>query len=109
QNFYAAIRSLGLVDDAGQPISRIVPARLRKTVKRDNYLRHAGHLRRFASDHSPVVAARHYAAVDGLREEHARSVEVAETQLFDMAMAPLVLPPAEEAGALASGLSIADR
>ncbi|PSJ20566.1 hypothetical protein CVH10_16865, partial [Halomonas sp. ND22Bw] len=44
-NFYAAIRSLGLVDEAGKPITKIVPARLRKTVKRDNYLRHTGHLR----------------------------------------------------------------
>ncbi|WP_231736801.1 hypothetical protein [Sphingobium sp. CCH11-B1] len=109
QNFYAAVRSLDLVDEAGREITKVVPARLRKTVKRDNYLRHAGHLRRFASDHSRGVAARHYAAVDGLREEHARSVEVAETQLFDMAMAPLVLPPAKEADALSSGLTIRDQ
>jgi len=108
-NFYAAIRSLGLVDEAGKPITKIVPAQLRKTVKRDNYVRHAGHLRRFASDHSKPVAARHYAAVDGLREEHARSVEVAEGQLFDMAMIPLVLPPKEETSALVAGLSIGNQ
>ena len=108
-NFKRAIGNLDLVDDEGRRIDMIAPSRLRKTVKRDNYLRHAGHLRRFASDNSRPVAARHYAAVDGLREQHARSVAVAETQLFEMAMVPLVLPPAEEAGALVSGLSIGDR
>lgn len=105
-NFNNAIRRLDLLDETGKPITKLAPARLRKTVKRDNYLRHAGHLRRFASDHSPAVAARHYAAVDGLREEHSRSVEAAETALFDLAMGPLVLTSPKETEALASGLSI---
>jgi hypothetical protein len=107
-NFNSTIRQLDLVNETGEPITKLSPARLRKTVKRDNYLRHAGHLRRFASDHSPEVAARHYAAVDGLREEHSRSVEAAETALFELAMGPLVLTSPEETEALASGLLIGD-
>ncbi|GLT02852.1 hypothetical protein GCM10007897_42770 [Sphingobium jiangsuense] len=108
-NFQHAVGDLGLHDESGEPIGCVMQSSLRKTVKRDNYLRHAGHLRRFASDHSREVAARHYASVEGLREEHARSIVAAETHLFDMAMSPLVLAPEEEQDAAEQGLSVAGR
>lgn len=105
-NFRDAISALGLTDDNGRPIYAIAPGRLRKTVKRNNYLRHSGHLRRFANDHSRPVAARHYAAVEALGEAHAQSIVAAETQLFETAMSPLVLSAEAENQSGVAGLSV---
>jgi hypothetical protein len=108
-NFRRAISALSVIDENGVPIAFIAPSRLRKTVKRNNYLRHAGHLRRFASDHSRSVAARHYAAVEALDEEHAQSIVAAETQLFDIAMNPVVLSAEAENKARVAGLALPGR
>ncbi|MDR6624832.1 hypothetical protein [Caulobacter segnis] len=65
----------GVASFAGDAVSvdgrtTFSPARMRKTVKVERYRRTGGHLLRFATDHSVGVAARHYAAVEALADDH---------------------------------------
>lgn len=72
------------------------PARMRKTVKAERYRRTGGSLRRFATDHTTSVAARHYAAVDALAEEHRETIRRAQNELVSLAKGPLILSSEEE-------------
>lgn len=102
--FCLTVRSYGVIADDGSPLEKFSGARLRKTVKAANYKRTNGHLRSFATDHTPRVALKHYASVEALAEDHARAIEAAQERLLRSAMTPLILSPAEEEQVLLNGL-----
>ncbi|MGS1018118.1 hypothetical protein [Allosphingosinicella humi] len=102
--FSLAARSYGVTADDGSPFEQFSGARLRKTVKAANYRRKGGHLRSFATDHTPRAASKHYASVEALAEDHAKAVEAAQERLLGSAMTPLILSPSEEEEALLNGL-----
>lgn len=83
--------------DDGRPLP-LQPVRLRKTHKAGRYLATQGQLSDFAgTNHSPAVAAEHYAAIEALRPLHEAAIERALHDAVAVARRATVVTPAEEA------------
>ncbi|MFP5319217.1 MAG: hypothetical protein ACLGI2_13125 [Acidimicrobiia bacterium] len=83
--------------DDGRPL-RLQPVRLRKTHKAGRYLATQGQLPDFAGgNHTTVVAAEYYAAIEALRPLHEAAIERALRDAVAVARRATVVTAAEEA------------
>jgi hypothetical protein len=78
-------------DDKGNLLKSIVLARLRKSFKKERYLKAVGHLGDVATDHTKRILARRYADIPALRPLHEQTIAEALQQALDNALEPLVV------------------